>query len=370
MKKVLFISNHAGFSKFNAPYMQWFHDQGWQVDNASFGRETGYCDNQYDFPIKRNPLALSNIKAFFQLKKLCKQNCYDIIHCHTPVGGVLGRLCVNRKKCSTKVIYTAHGFHFYKGASLLHWLLFYPIEKMLAHRADCIVTINHDDFDLAKQKFNSTVRMIDGVGVNVERFKPVSVETKNEFRKSNGFSENDFIVVYCAQFIPRKNHIFLLNKIAEMQDKIPTLRVCLFGSGLLEDKIKLYAKQKGLSDIVRFLGYRKDSEKIYAMSDILISTSMQEGFGISLIEGMACGLPIVVSNIRGHKDIVNVAKENVLFDFYNNSFEDAVLELYKNREKRTTVGNRNVVYAKKFSIEHSLDQMAAIYTEIINGSSK
>lgn len=365
MKKVLFISNHAGFSKFNAPYMQYFHEHDWQVDNASLGIETGYYDNQYDIPIKRSPFAFSNLKALFQLKKLCKKNNYDLIHCHTPVGGVLGRFCVNIKKSKTKVIYTAHGFHFYKGAPLKNWLFFYPIEKKLAHRANCIVTINQEDFEIAKHKFNSEIRKIDGVGVNLKRFKPLSEAEKIVIREKNGFSKDDFILVYCAQFIPRKNHIFLLDKILKLKNKISNLKLCLFGNGTDEEKVKQYAKTKNFGQTVTFLGYRKDAESLYAMSDVLVSTSLQEGFAINLVEGMACGLPIVVSNIRGHKDIVSVAKENFLFNFDDNSFENAILDLYKNLEKRKIIGNKNIDYAKNFSVEHSLKQMAEIYKEVM-----
>ena len=359
MKKVLFISNHAGFSKFNAPYMQWFHEQGWQVDNASLGRETGYCDNQYDFPIKRNPLAPSNIKALFQLRKLCRQNRYDIIHCHTPVGGVLGRLCVNRKKCGTKVIYTAHGFHFYKGAPLLHWLLFYPVEKLLAHRADCIVTINDEDYERARQHFNSDVRKIDGVGVSLERFHPIAQTEKSEIRSENGFSDDDFVLIYCAQFIPRKNHIFLLKKFDSLRKKIPNLKLCFVGSGGDEQEMKKLAKTLGVADCVVFLGYRTDVEKLYAMSDIIVSSSLQEGFGIGVIEGAACGIPCVISRIRGHINI------NILYEFNDDSFENAILKLHGDEALRKELGAYNVDYVKNFSIGHSLAQMAEIYREFM-----
>ena len=164
MKKVLFISNHAGFSKFNAPYMQYFHEQGWQVDNASPGIETGYYDNQYDVPIERNPFSFSNFKALKMLKKICKENQYDIIHCHTPVGGVLGRMVGHVCK-KTKVIYTAHGFHFYKGSPLIDWLLWYPIEKHFSKKTDCIVTINQQDYELAKKKFKTDVIYILSVSI-------------------------------------------------------------------------------------------------------------------------------------------------------------------------------------------------------------
>ena len=364
MKKVLFISNHAGFSKFNAPYMQWFHEQGWQVDNASLGRETGYCDNQYDFPIKRNPLAISNLKALHLLKKLCKEQKYDIIHCHTPVGGVLGRLCVNRKKSKTKVIYTAHGFHFYKGAKLLNWILFYPIEKLLAHRADCIVTINSEDFERAKKHFNSEIRKIDGAGVNLNRFHPVSEEEKIEIRKKNGFKENDFILIYCGQFMPDKNHIFLINKICGLKDKMPNIKVCLVGKGKtpeFEEYIKNYVSKKHMEDIFCFMGYRTDIQELYAMSDVLVSTSKREGFGIGVVEGAACGIPALISRNRGHADI-NI---NILFDFEDESFEQGLLKLYKDEKLRKEYGKYNVTYVKNFSIEHSLSQMAEIYKEFM-----
>ena len=357
MKKVLFISNHAGFSKFNAPYMQWFHDQGWQVDNASPGIETGYYDNQYDVPIKRNPFSFSNIKALYQLKKICRLNQYDIIHCHTPVGGVLGRLCVNNNKSKTKVIYTAHGFHFYKGAKLLNWILYYPVEKILAHRADCIVTINDEDYELAKKRFNSDVYKIDGVGVNLSRFKPVSEIEKEEIRKNNGFNSNDFILIYCAQFIPRKNHKFLLDKIAVLKEKMPNVKLCFVGSGGNEQEIKLYSKKLGLSDCTIFLGYRTDVEKLYAMSDIIVSSSLQEGFGIGVIEGAACGIPCLISKIRGHINI------NILFNFNDDSFDNGLLKLYTNKSLQKEYGKYNLEYVKNFSIEHSLAQMSEIYKE-------
>ncbi|MDY3828278.1 MAG: glycosyltransferase family 4 protein [Clostridium sp.] len=365
MKKILFISNHAGFSKFNAPYMQWFHEQGWQVDNVSPGIETGYYDNQYDLPISRSPFSFSNIKALKDLKKICKENEYDLIHCHTPVGGVLGRLCVKNKKCNTKVIYTAHGFHFFKGAPKFNWVLYFTIEKILSKRTDCIVTINDEDYQIASKYFKTKVRKIDGVGVDLRRFVPLTSEEKTVIREKNGFSENDFLLVYCAQFIPRKNHIFLLDNVAKLQNIIPNLKLCLVGNGKDEDKIKKYAESKKLDNIVRFLGYRRDVESLYAMADILVSTSLQEGFGINLVEGMACNLPVVASNVRGHRDILNIAKGNFLFEFTDNSFVTAINSLYVDKEMRTKIGKQNISYAKNFSVDNSLVQMGKIYNEII-----
>ena len=152
MHKILFVSNTANFSKFNRPFMRWFKQQGWRVDYASAGEEQIFdCDSQYTICIARMPFSLKNIKAYKELRNILIQNDYDIIHCHTPMGGFLARLTARKSKA--KVIYTSHGFHFYKGAPLLNWLLYYPIEKYLAQYTDCIITINKEDFYLAKKKF-------------------------------------------------------------------------------------------------------------------------------------------------------------------------------------------------------------------------
>ncbi|WP_052296147.1 glycosyltransferase [Treponema brennaborense] len=154
--KVLFLSNTANFSKFNLPYMRWFREQGWQVDYVSSGEESvADCDNQYTIAIARSPFSPANLKAYRQLKKLLAENRYDILHCHTPMGGVIGRLAAKKlwKEHKIKVIYTAHGFHFYKGAPLINWLLYYPMEKYLARCTDVIVTINEEDYEKAKESF-------------------------------------------------------------------------------------------------------------------------------------------------------------------------------------------------------------------------
>jgi glycosyltransferase EpsD len=155
MPKILFVSNTANFSKFNRPFMRWFKQQGWQVDYVSAGEETVLdCDKQYAICMTRTPFDLRNIKAYKELKKILLNN-YDIIHCHTPMGGVLTRLAARKSKA--KIIYTSHGFHFYKGSPLLNWVIYYQVEKFLLKYTDCLVTINQEDYYLASQKFKMQV---------------------------------------------------------------------------------------------------------------------------------------------------------------------------------------------------------------------
>src|SRR5690625_2618198 len=150
--KILFCATvDYHFKAFHLPYMKWFKALGWEVDVAAAGEiDLPYTDNKYNIPIKRSPYDKSNITAYKMLKKIIDENNYHMIHCHTPLGGVLARLAARKaRERGTKVIYTAHGFHFCKGAPLLHWFIYYPIERYLSHYTDSLITINHEDFNLA-----------------------------------------------------------------------------------------------------------------------------------------------------------------------------------------------------------------------------
>jgi glycosyltransferase EpsD len=364
MKKVLFIANHAGFSKFNAPYFDWFKTQNWVVHNASPGLEVGTVDKQYDIPISRNPLSLKNIKAYIMLRKICKQNCYDIIHCHTPVGGILGRLC-GRVCKSTRIIYTAHGFHFYKGAGILAWLLYYPVEKVLSYITDCIVTINQEDYNFAKKHFSTTTDLISGVGVNVDKFSPVNANKRKELRVKNGLQNDDFILIYCAQFIKRKNHKFLINIAKELKSNISNLEILFVGSGVLENKIKKNAFKASINEYVHFLGYRRDVEELYQLSDLLVSTSKQEGFGINIVEGMAVGLPVVCSDIRGHEEIINGVNGFKVSLNDEKSFVEKIKLLNINNELYKQISYNNICDVVNYKVDHSVDQMATIYKRFL-----
>ena len=182
-KRILFCATvDYHFSSFHLPYMKWFKDQGWEVHVAAAGKmDLPFTDQKFDIPIVRSPFNRNNIKAYDQLKKIIDQNDYKMIHCHTPMGGVLARLAARQaRKMGTKIIYTAHGFHFCKGAPLANWLLYYPIEKTLSRLTDCLITINTEDYQLAKKKFKAEkIEHVHGVGVNTEVFKPVGKNKNN-----------------------------------------------------------------------------------------------------------------------------------------------------------------------------------------------
>lgn len=373
MNKVLFVENSAGFCKFNAPYMNWFKQHGWQVDHAAPGIEEKYAygvTHHYDVDIHRSPLSFQNLKAIKQLKKLIKRENYDLIHCHTEMGGFCARIAAaDARKHGCKVIYTSHNYPFYKGASPIAWCLFYPVERMLAPLTDAVVTINEEDYQFTlhhKMAVGPSFK-IDGVGVNLERFSPVSYNDKMSLRKELGIVEEEFVLLYTAQFIPRKNHEMLIKSMPEIRKLIPNVHVLFAGNGPTFEDMKLLAQQLNVSDCISFLGGRGDIDRLCRVADIHVATSKLEGQGINNIEAMACGCPLVVSRVRGHRDVCIDGKNGFLFDL--DKPQDMIAEivrLYKDKDLYHRISEFNKKDAFRFDVKKEVHAMAHIYKQVLD----
>ena len=368
MKRILFVSNHAGFMKFNAPYIQWLSSEGYAVDNVSPGVEDSYKDvvsKHFDVNISRNPLSYSNIKAIFQVRRILKNNKYELIHCHTPMGAVVARLAAIGM--NVKVLYTVHGYHFYKNGPWLGWFLYYPIERALRFRTDYLVTINQEDFEFAQTHRMSISKpyKINGVGFRPQ-FSMLNLDEKKILRQNMGFDDDEYIVLYTAQFIKRKNHEFIIECIPSLLKEIKKIKLVFVGNGELFMKIKEKVSANHLDDCVIFMGGRNDVYKFCQIADIYISSSLQEGLCVSNLEAMACGLPLVLSNIRGQKDVCTNSVNGFLYDIGDKEkFINSIIELWKNPTICKKISNKNLSDVKKFSLENSLKDMTKIYKEIL-----
>lgn len=252
----------------------------------------------------RSPFDIGNIKAIKELKQIVSNNCYDIVHCHTPIAGVCTRLaCKKLRKDGLRVIYTAHGFHFYKGAPLKNWLVYYPIEKLCAHFTDVLITINHEDYELAKKKMKAKrIEYVPGVGIDVDKFKNTVVD-KAAKRRELGIPEDAFLLLSVGELNKNKNHEVVIRAIAQIGDK--NIHYMIAGKGPLKDYLLELASQLGVADQLHLLGYQNDIVGIYKSSDLYIHPSFREGLPASLMEAMASGLPCIVSFIRGNTDLIN-----------------------------------------------------------------
>lgn len=261
--------------------------------------------NSYQLDFSRNPLSSDNIKAYGQLKNVIENGDYDVVHCHTPNASVIARLVCRkfRKKNGLKVFYTAHGFHFYKGAPKLNWLIYYPIEKLCSYFTDKLITINKEDFELAKRKFNAKdVYYVPGVGIDLTKFENVQVD-RNEKRREIGVPEEAFLLFSVGELNDNKNHQVVIRALAELNDS--NIHYAIAGVGDKRDYLLDLAKELGVSDQLHLLGYRNDIPELNHSADLFCLPSIREGLPAAVMEAMACRLPCVVSRIRGNIDLID-----------------------------------------------------------------
>lgn len=215
------------------------------------------------------------------------------------------------------------------------------------------------------QKSHSKIYKIDGVGVNLDRFHPVSVEEKSRLRAELGYDNEDFIITVVAELNKNKNQIMLVQKARELKTIIPVLKILLIGKETLPI-VREYVERKNLFDVVQFLGYRSDVDKLTMISDVAFSASLREGLPVNIIEAMACGIPVVCSDNRGHRSLVLDKETGFIFGTKSEKeMSDSIILLYKNPALRAEMGSRNIERAKEFSLEKSLSEMQKIYSEVM-----
>ena len=237
------------------------------------------------------------------MKKLCSKNNYDIVHCHSPIGGMIARFaCRRARKKRTRVIYTAHGFHFYKGAPLRNWLIYYTAEKIAANFTDTLITINKEDYNRAKKKFRvNKVEYVPGVGLDLNKFKKTIFDKKLKLQELN-IPQNSFVIMSVGELNKNKNHEVVIRAISEIAN--PNIHYIICGEGNLEKHLRDLSKLLGIEKQVHLLGFRKDIHVIHKVSDLFVFPSLREGLSVALMEAMGSGLPIVCSEIRGNIDLV------------------------------------------------------------------
>lgn len=366
-KKILFCATvDYHFKAFHLPYMKWFKEQGWEVHVAANGQlELPFVDRKYSLDIQRSPLDWKNIKAYKALKDLMDQNRYQIIHCHTPVGGVLARISArSSRKTGTKVIYTAHGFHFCKGSSFVNWMIYYPIEKLLSGLTDCLLTINHEDFHLAnKHHFKAkSIEHVHGVGVNTDLYKPIDEVNKMKLREALGYKPKDFIMFYAAEFNENKNQKLIIEALARIKNQALHVKVLFAGDGpLLQECIKL-ASQLGVDQRVEFLGFREDIVSLLHISDMAVASSKREGLPVNIMEAMACGLPVLATMNRGHKELIHDEKNGyIISPDHIDLFAEKMLLMYQSKKHCQLLGNESKEMVKSYSLSKVKLEMMKIY---------
>lgn len=371
--KILFVAtvrSHIG--QFHMPFIRELKSRGCEVhaafrDNSEDKKnlDLSGIDKVFEVPFDRNPYSKSNIKAFFALRKIIKENHYDAIHCHTPVGGFLTRLAaIPARWHGTQVIYTAHGFHFYEGSSKFSWKVYYPIELLLSRVTDCLIAINLEDFKLAfSKKFKShrTFR-VNGVGVDLSKFHSITDEEKSRLRKENGFSDDDYLLIFPADLCKRKNQYMLFDVMKILLEKNDDFKLLLPGLAADPEPFIEYAKQAGVYDHISILGYRRDMHELIAMCDMAVSSSRQEGLPINIIEAMSIGLPVVATEVRGNRDLVFNKKNGFVVKLNDaQDMADKILEIRNSPELTEHCSSESQRISHYYEIEKVIEKMVKIY---------
>lgn len=319
----------------------------------------------YNICFQRNPLNIKNIVAYKQLNRIIKEGHYDVIHCNTVIAGILGRLC-GKKNRVPKIIYMVHGFHFHKKSSFLKWIMYYPVEKFMSRYNDYTITINKEDYAISKKMHSTNNIFVHGVGVNIERIDETQKKIdKEKVLKENGIANDRIIITNVGELRKLKNQLVLIKSMKNIVKENNNVVLLICGKGKLEEKYKKYIKKNRLEQNVKLLGFKDNVLEILLISDIFVFPSYREGLSAALMEAMACGLPIVCSNIRGNNDLVKQGVNGYLC--YPNKMTDIknCISLLINDEKlRKVMGIESKKIIKNYDINNSISEINSIYNEI------
>lgn len=370
--KILYVTTISNtVNAFLIPHVKFLIGQGHEVDIA-FNRvqdvnpeliELGCKTHQVEF--NRSPISFGNYVAYKKMTSLVLNERYDLVHTHTPIASFITRIACRNKK-NLKILYTAHGFHFFKGAPLLNWFIYYPMEWFASKFTDGIITINKEDYNLVnkfKNKRLKSIFKVNGVGVDFKNFSKTNIQKKNNLRKEYGYHSDDFILFYAAELNFNKNQDMLIHAIGRLKRKIPNIKLLLAGEGKLIEYYKKEVRRAGLNNNVEFLGYRKDIANLLKLSDLAVSASRREGLPVNIMEAMATGLPIIVTDCRGNHDLVTNNKNGFVVGINDiEEFSKKVEVLYNSVEVRNKFSEINTDLAQNYSINNVINDLEYIYS--------
>ncbi len=378
MKKALMFASVASMIKqFNMENIDLLKQNGYEVDvaaNFSFGstmpqdkvdeakaelRESGI--SVYDVNVPRKISMISEmIDAYKTTARLCKEGNYEIIHCHSPIGGVICRLAARKaRRNGTRVIYTAHGFHFFKGAPLLNWLIYCPIEWICSFFTDTLITINKEDYAFAKKHMHAKeIVYVPGVGINMQKFD-ISCDTA-EKRAELSLPDNATLLLSVGELSTRKNHRVIIEALAKLKDE--NVHYLIVGRGDKKDELEELAKSLGLGDKVHLLGFRSDISELCHTADIFCFPSIHEGLPVALMEAMAAGMPCVASAIRGNTDLIENGKSGFLCRVDSiDDYVKALSTLIGDKTLRDNMVAASIKRVESFDISYINEEMKGLY---------
>ena len=372
LKKILITATvQSHICQFHKPLVQMLREQGdveihvAARDNLreKNGLKLDFADRVFDVPFDRSPFSARNIKAYRELKKIIDENCYDYIHCNTPVGGLLTRAAARKSRSrGTKVLYTAHGFHFYKGAPRKNWLIYYPIERFAARWTDALITINAEDHALARERFGCPVFEIHGVGVSAERYYPATPERQGLLREKLGFLPEERLILCVGELLPNKNQQMAIAAMQQVVRQFPDARLLLAGNGPQKETLEEQVRSCGLEKHVVLLGYCTNLEEYQQIAEIAISCSRREGLPLNIIEAMLSRNPVVATHNRGNDELVRDGETGYLVQVGDvDALAQRLCTLLASPELADQMGRQGLVLATGYTAPVVQEELKEIY---------
>lgn len=380
MKRALMYASVASMiQQFNMENIRLLLEQGYEVDVACNMEQGSTVTEEkiasmkkeleamgvkvYHIPVPRNITAIGGILESFRLsRRLMNERDYSLIHSHSPIGGMICRLAnrFSKNYGKTEMIYTAHGFHFYKGAPKKNWLMFYPVEWLCSRYTDVLITINQEDYALAKSKMKAKrVEYVPGIGIDLKRIAGFPQKRK-EVCHSLGIPQDSVLMLSVGELNDNKNH----GAVVEILDQLPdNYHYLICGQGANRPVLEAIAKEHGCDSRLHILGYRDDVISVLKSCDLYVFPSRREGLSVALMEAMACGMPCFVSNIRGNCDLIINEEGGALLTV--DAFGQELVEKFKKIEDmaafKENCGQKNTQRVNMFSRENVGKRMEWIY---------
>ncbi|SDB30117.1 glycosyltransferase [Eubacterium oxidoreducens] len=381
MKRALVVTTTSGFMpQFELNNVRLLQEAGYQVHYATnFGVPIYESRDEtlsrmgvvlHPISIEKNPFRIrKNMWAYKELVRIIFREHIDVVHCHNPNGGVLARLAAKKSKRNPYVLYTAHGFHFFKGAPWKNWLFYYPVEKYLARYTDVLITINQEDYNLAKSftyKAGGGPRQIPGVGVDTARFYPPTKTQRCQAREQLEIPKGAFHLVSVGELNENKNHRVVIEAIARLGLKDIYYSIC--GEGPVREKLEKLIEAKGLQKQVFLRGYCTQIDKVLWSADAFVFPSYREGLGMAALEAMACGVAMIAADNRGSREYLSQESNGIVCAPQKaEEFARAIKRLYEDEKLRTEFAKQGLKTVERFTLQRNEEKMRDIYGRIPGG---
>lgn len=376
-KKALIVTNLIGFVTFLWNDIELLKEFGYEVSFAANAEVITGENHQEELKKKnvkfhqiefssKNPFAKENLNAYRNIKNLIEKEKYDVIHCHTPIAGFITRMAARKfRKRGTIVIYTTHGFSFTHLSSKKEWIVYYYLEKFASLFTDLIITINNEDYENAKSMFCKNIKLINGVGVETNKYCIVDINV-DEYKQKIGIPKDKIIVLSVGELSKRKNHQIIIKALGEIKNKNDYCYV-ICGREIAKSGITANLKKLAQTYNVNLilLGHRSDIPEIIHCSDIGAIPSIREGLGLAGIQSLSAGVPLVGTEVQGIKEYIIPGKTGFLCNPYDiQGYKEAILKL-SNTDLRNNMKNKCIEIAKCFDVSISYNQMRRIYTSML-----